>query len=224
MITLGLTGSIGMGKTTVAKLFHQLGIPVHEADAVVRSLLASDQRAILAVRGSFPELPWPNLIGHPATVDRDILATHVFADLAALRCLERILHPLVVASQRRFLQLMARRRSRMAVLEAPLLFEIGLDTVCDATAVVTAPSFIQQQRVMARIGMDQQRFGAIQARQLPDRIKRQRADFVIQTNQSIHHTRMVILRITQHLERRHSFRHTGGKNHWGCKKPLYLRS
>lgn len=199
MIVLGLTGSIGMGKTTVAKLFRQLGIPVHEADEVVRSLLASDRQVVVAVRGSFPGLPWPYLAGYPATIDRATLAAHVFADLAALRCLESILHPLVIDSQRRFLQLMARRQTKMVVLEAPLLFETGSDTMCHATAVVTAPNFIQRRRVMARAGMNQQRFVAIQSRQLPDRIKRQRADFVIHTNQSIHHTRTGILRIAQHL-------------------------
>ncbi len=175
MIILGLTGSIGMGKTTAANDFRRLGVPVHDSDAAVHQLLAPDGAAFGAIQMLFPEA-----IG-PEGVDRRRLGDLVFNDPAALKQLEAILHPLVRERKNRFLKIAARQRSRLVVLDIPLLFETGGDRDCDAVVVVTAPAFVQRARVMARTGMTEEKFTAILAKQTPDRIKRRKADFIVQT-------------------------------------------
>ena len=176
MFILGLTGSIGMGKSTAAAMLRRLGVPVHDADRVVHGLLARGGAAVGAVEAAFG----PEVIREDA-VDRPRLGARVFGDGAALKRLEAILHPLVRRAERRFLALAAARRSRMVALDVPLLFETGGERRVDATLVVTAPAFIQHIRVLARPGMSAEKLTAILKRQTPDAEKRRRADFVIET-------------------------------------------
>ena len=176
MILLGLTGSIGMGKSTAAQALRRLGVPVHDADAAVHRLLAPGGRAVAAVLAAFPDVGTPE-----GGIDRRALGTRVFGDAAALKRLEAILHPLVGAAKRRFLAAAARRRRRLVVLDIPLLFETGGERACDAVLVVSAPAFLQRQRVLARPGMTPEQFQAILAKQLPDAAKRRRTPYVIST-------------------------------------------
>src|SRR5689334_1251690 len=177
MIVLGLTGSIGMGKSTAAALLRRLGLPVYDADAAVHRLLGPGGAAVPQVEAAFP-----GTSGF-AGIDRRRLGARVFGDRAALRRLEAILHPLVRGEQRRFLKAMAARRAPLVVLDIPLLFETGGEQICDAVIVVSAPHFLQRARVLARPGMTEARFAAILAKQMPDREKRRRADFVVPTGQ-----------------------------------------
>jgi dephospho-CoA kinase len=170
---LGLTGSIGMGKTTASGLLRRLGVPVHDADREVHRLLGPRGMAVAAVAAAFPEAI------RKGRVDRSVLGGIVFADPAALHRLERILHPLVHQAERRFLRRWA--RAPVVALDIPLLLETGGDIRCDAVAVVTAPSFLQAQRVLRRHDMTPDRLAAIRARQMPEAEKRRRADFVIPT-------------------------------------------
>lgn len=174
MIVLGLTGSIGMGKSTTAAMFRQLGIPVYDADAAIHRLQAPGGAAVGAILREFPGTD-----NEKGGIDRGKLGPLVFADPAALARLEAILHPMAAAEQRRFLRAMRRRRVRLVVLDVPLLFETGGKGRCDMVLVVSAPAAIQKARVMARPGMTRSRLAAILAKQMPDREKRRRADFVL---------------------------------------------
>ena len=176
MFILGLTGSIGMGKSTAAGMLRRLGVPVHDADRVVHRLLGRGGAAVGAVAKAFGA----GMIRGGA-VDRPKLGAKVFGDGAALKRLEAILHPLVRRAERRFLALAAARRARLVALDIPLLFETGGEARVDATLVVTAPAFLQRLRVLARPGMSAGKLAAILARQTPDAEKRRRADFVIPT-------------------------------------------
>jgi len=176
MIILGLTGSIGMGKSTAARMLRRFGVPVHDADRVVHGLLAKGGAAVAAVEAAFG----PEVIRNGA-VDRPKLGAKVFGNRAALTRLEAILHPLVRRAERRFLALAAARRAKVVVLDIPLLFETGGQRRVDATLVVTAPAFIQRIRVLARPGMSAEKLAAILQRQTPDAEKRRRADFLVQT-------------------------------------------
>lgn len=175
MFILGLTGSIAMGKSTAAAMFRRLGVPVFDADRTVHDLLAPDGEAHQAVAAAFPDAV------ADSRLDRAAIGRRVFNDPAALQRLERLLHPRVRRHQCRFLNIMARRRVPLVVLDIPLLFETGGDRSCDAVAVVSAPWFVQEQRILARPGMDRRRLRATLARQMPDGEKRRRADFVIPT-------------------------------------------
>ena len=177
MIILGLTGSIGMGKTTAAENFRRLGVRVHDADAAVHRLLAKGGEAAAAVAEAFPAA----LEG--GAIDRRRLGAMVFGNDEELHRLEAILHPLVAASRDRFLAIAARAGARVVALAAPLLFETGDDRHCDAVAVVSAPAFIQRQRVLMRPGMSAEKLDAMLARQMPDTEKCRRADFLIPTGQ-----------------------------------------
>ncbi len=168
---LGLTGSIGMGKSEAARMLKRLGIPVFEADRVVHQLLAKE--AIPFIAKTFPACI------KNGVVDREALGKIVFSDTRQKAALEAIMHPLVHAKQKRFLQIM--QRKELVVLDIPLLFETGWDKECDAVMVVSAPAMIQRQRVMQRAGMTEQKFQAILAAQMPDSEKRKRADFIIHT-------------------------------------------
>ncbi len=173
MVILGLTGSIGMGKTVAAGMFRRLGIPVHDADAAVHRLLGQRGGAVAAVAAAFPG------VLREGAIDRAELGRRVFDDPAALERLEDVLHPAVRRDQAAFLRHQARRGCALAVLDVPLLFETGADTDCDAVAVVGAPHFVQEARVLARPGMTRQRLAAIRAQQMADAEKRRRADFLI---------------------------------------------
>ena len=175
MRVLGLTGSIGMGKSAAARALRRLGIPVHDADATVHRLLGSGGGAVAAVAQAFPG------VVADGTVDRAALGRRVFDNPAALARLEAILHPLVQRSEQRFLRGALARREPVAVLDIPLLFEIGGERRCDAVIVVSAPRFVQEARVLRRKGMTAARLLAVRARQMPDAEKRRRADFVVPT-------------------------------------------
>jgi dephospho-CoA kinase len=175
MFVLGLTGSIGMGKSETAKMFRRLGVPVYDADAEVHKLLARGGEAVAAVEAAFPG------VVKDGAVDRQALGARVFGKPDELRRLEAILHPRVGARQRRFLARHAARGTRLVVLDIPLLFEGNGEARCDATVCVSAPPGLQKWRVMRRPGMTEQKFHDIVARQVPDKVKRQRADYVVLT-------------------------------------------
>jgi len=173
MQIIGLTGSIGMGKSTAAALLRQLGVPVYDADAAVHRLLGPGGRAVPAIERRFPGTV------HDGAVDRGALGRIVFGDLAALRALEAIVHPLVFEAQQRFLRAHSVRRTRGVVLDIPLLFESGSARRCDAILVVSASPVLQRQRVLRRPGMTVEKLAGILAQQMPDAEKRRRADVVI---------------------------------------------
>ncbi|MFY7960480.1 MAG: dephospho-CoA kinase [Elsteraceae bacterium] len=177
MLVIGLTGSIGMGKSTAALQLKRLGLPVYDADATIHSLSAAGGAAIPAIRARFPQAV------HNGAVDRSALGAIVFADRAALKDLEKILHPLARRLQRRFLARNALAGRRRVVLDIPLLFETGGERRCDLTVVVTAPAFLQRQRVLRRPGMTEAKLDGILARQTPDAEKRRRADLIVPTGQ-----------------------------------------
>ena len=179
MFVVGLTGSIGMGKTTAAAMFRRLGAAVHDADAVVHALLGPGGGAVAAVAGAFDDVL--SGVGATAQIDRKALGARVFDDPAALAQLEAILHPMVRRAEGRFLRHQTRQGRRVAVLDVPLLFETGGEGRCDAIAVVSAPIFVQEARVLSRPGMTRERLASILARQMPDTEKRRRGDFVLPT-------------------------------------------
>ena len=172
-LVLGLTGSIGMGKTVATEIFRHSGIPVFAADEVVHRLLSPTGEAALIVRKSFPQAV------RNETIDRKDLGNKVFQKPEYLQQLEGILHPLVQKQKARFVSKAQRRRQAFVVLDIPLLFETGGETHCDYVAVVTAPPFVQRSRVMSRDGMTEIKYVRILEKQIPDVIKRRRADFII---------------------------------------------
>ena len=172
---IGLTGSIGMGKSVSARQLRQLGLPVHDADAVVHAALRPDGAAFVPVSLAFPD------VVVDGRIDRRLLGQRVFHDLQALKTLEKIIHPIVQAAEQRFRRRLSLQRRKWAVLDIPLLYETGADRRIPVIAVVTAPAFIQRQRVLKRPGMDAARFAAVLARQWPDRVKRTKADAIIHT-------------------------------------------
>lgn len=175
MLILGLTGSIGMGKSTAADMLRRLGVPVCDSDRVVHDLLAKGGAAVQPVEGAFQG------VVRDGAVDHKLLADRVFNDPEALRRLEAVLHPMVHETQTRFLKHAAGRGESLVALDVPLLFETGTDWRCDAVIVVSAPMFLQAARVLGRHGMTPKRFKGVLSRQMPDAEKRRRADFVVQT-------------------------------------------
>jgi len=176
VIILGLTGSIGMGKSTAAKTFRRLGVPLFDADAVVHRLLAPGGAAVGPVETAFP-----GVRDEAGGIDRQRLGQRVFRDPPALRRLEGIIHPMVRQAERRFVARARARRVPLVVLDIPLLFETGGVERCDVVLVVSAPARLQRERVMRRSGMSESRFADILRAQIPDREKRRRADFVVAT-------------------------------------------
>ena len=181
MFVLGLTGSLGMGKSTTARFFAEAGVPVHDADAVVHRLYEGE--AVRAIEAAFPGT------ADGGTVDRGKLAARVLSDPTALKQLEDIVHPLVQAAERRLIAEAEARGEKVAVLDIPLLFETGGDRRVDAIVVVTAPPDVQRSRVLERPGMTIERLESILARQMPDAEKRRRADFVVDTSQGFESAR-----------------------------------
>jgi dephospho-CoA kinase len=175
MFILGLTGSLGMGKSTTARVFAEAGVPVHDADAVVHRLYEGEAAA--AIEAAFPGATTGG------KVDRNKLAARVLGDAAALKRLEAIVHPLVQRAEERLLAEAEARGERIAVLDIPLLFETGGDRRVDAVVVVSAPPEVQRARVLERPGMTMEKLEAILAKQMPDAEKRARADFVVDTAQ-----------------------------------------
>jgi dephospho-CoA kinase len=193
MIVIGLTGSIAMGKTTAARALRRMGLPVHDADAAVHRLFRKGGAAVAAIEKAFPDTV------REGAVDRAVLGRMVFQDLDALERLEAIVHPLVRSDADEFLRCCGRRRAPIAVLDIPLLFETGRDRDCDTTILVSAPAFLQAQRVLRRPAMTEQRLADIRARQMPDHEKRRRADFVVHTGLSRRETLRQLTRIVKLL-------------------------
>lgn len=187
MIVLGLTGSIGMGKSTVAAMFRAEGVPVFDADAEVHRLQGPGGMLVATIERAFPGT------AGVGGIDRAVLSRYVLGDKAALHRLERIVHPAVAVARRNFLR--RHRARRLVVLDIPLLYEKGSHRDIDKVAVVSAPAWMQRKRVMARFGMTAAKLAHIRALQVPDPVKRQRADFVIDTGVQRHETRAEIRRL-----------------------------
>jgi len=175
LIVIGLTGSIGMGKTTTAEAFKRFGIPVHDADAAVHKLFSKGGAAVGPVEAAFPG------VTRNGAVDRSLLSQKVLGDNQALRRLENIVHPLVGREKTKFLIRAALARCQVVVLDIPLLFETGGDRDCDLVVVASAPHFLQTARVIRRPGMTPEKLASIRSNQMPDRLKRRMADFVVPT-------------------------------------------
>lgn len=191
MFILGLTGSIGMGKTTTARLFAEEGVPVHDADAAVHKLYEGE--AVPLIEAAFPGTT------QAGRVDREKLGRRVVGDAAALKRLEAIVHPLVRQAEERFLAEAKARDAKVVVLDIPLLFETGGDTRVDATVVVTAPADVQRARVLERPGMSAEKLDALLAKQMPDAEKRRRADFIVDSGQGIEHARAQVRQILSRI-------------------------
>jgi dephospho-CoA kinase len=197
MIVLGLTGSIGMGKSTAGEFFAEAGVPMHDADAAVHRLYAGPAAPL--IEAAFPGTT------RDGVVDRARLADRVISDPAALKRLEAIVHPLVRGEEEQFLASAEAAGAPVAVLNIPLLFETGGDARCDAIVVVSAPAETQRERVMSRPGMTEEKFTGLLDKQMPDAEKRRRADFVVDTSQDFDSTRAqvrAILRQAANLPRR----------------------
>ena len=194
MIVLGLTGSIGMGKSTTAKMFADAGVPVHDSDETVHRLYAG--KAAPLVEAAFPGTT------HSGVVDRTKLAGRVLGDAAALKTLETIVHPLVRADADAFLARHRAAGAPLVVLDIPLLFETGGRNRVDKVVVVTAPADIPRARVLARPGMSEEKLAAILAKQVPDAEKRRQADFVIDTGEGMDAARTAVDAIIAELSRR----------------------
>ena len=174
MFVLGLTGSLGMGKSTTARFFAEEDIPLHDADAVVHQLYEGEATPL--IEAAFPGTTTGS------KVDRDKLAKEVLDNAAAIKKLENIIHPLVGRAEARFLDEAARKGAAVVVLDIPLLFETGAERRCDAVVVVSAPAEVQRIRAFERPGMTEEKFEAILVKQMPDAEKRARADFVVDTS------------------------------------------
>lgn len=196
MFVLGLTGSIGMGKSEAARAFRRLGVPVYDADAAVHRLMRKGGGAVAAIAAAFPGAV------KDGAVDRAALGGLVFGKPAALRRLERIVHPLVGAQQRRFLASMAARRQALVVLDVPLLFETNGERRTDAAVVISAPAFVQRARVLRRSNMTPGKLARIQGQQMPDSLKRQRADFVVRSGLGKRQSLAAVRRIVRLLRGR----------------------
>ena len=183
MIVIGLTGSIGMGKSETARMFAEQGVPVCESDAIVHRLYEKDGAAVAPVAAAFPDMR------DDGGIDREKLSRHLAANAEDFARLEAIVHPLVRAEQENFLKDARKRNVRLAVLDIPLLFETGRDRDVDRIVVVSAPAEVQRRRVLARPGMDEAKFAAILARQVPDAEKRARADFIVDSAHGFDHAR-----------------------------------
>ena len=181
MFVLGLTGSLGMGKSTTAKMFAEEGVPVHDADAAVHRLYEGEAASL--IEAAFP--------GTTAggKVDRDELARRVLGNTVAIEKLEKIVHPLVRRAEELFLEMASRKGAPVVILDIPLLFETGGERRCDAVVVVSAPPEVQHARVFERPGMTEEKFAAILAKQIPDAEKRARAYFVVDTSKGFDATR-----------------------------------
>ena len=196
MIVLGLTGSIGMGKTTTADIFRALGCPVFDADAAVHRLYANGGKAVPLIRAIFPDAV------KDGAVDRTVLGGHMGRDPLNLQVLESFIHPMVGEMRANFFAKAKQDRADIAVLDVPLLFETGGDKHVDKIAVVTAPAAVQRERVMAREGMTEALFNMILSRQTPDSEKRARADYLIFSDQGLPFAREQVQKIIDDLRKK----------------------
>ena len=190
---VGLTGSIGMGKSETAKLFARLGLPVFDADATVHALYGPGGAGSAAIATRFPEAVTAE------GVDRARLARIIAAHPPSLRALEALIHPLVRQEEDRFVEAARARNEQLVILDIPLLFETGRDKTMDAIVVVSAPEAVQRERVLKRTGMTLEKFQAILARQVPDSEKRAQADFIVETDQGLDHALAQVKRVAAEL-------------------------
>lgn len=196
MFILGLTGSIGMGKSATAKMFKSRGIPVHDADASVHKLMGPGGAAVGLIEKIFPSAVSKGII------DRQVLGQLVFGHDVALKKLEMILHPLVRAEETKFLRLCQLHRDPLVVLDIPLLFETDGQKRMDGVVVVSASKMLQEKRVLARAGMTKNKFQAILKKQMPDSLKRRKADYVIYTGAGFRNARNQVRMVISHLKKR----------------------
>jgi dephospho-CoA kinase len=201
ILLVGLTGSIGMGKSTAAARFLELGIPVFDSDREVHRLYAG--AAVPLIEQAFPGTT------KDGKVDRSALSATLLSDPSGFERLERIVHPLVRSSQQTFLRDAAKKGEKIAILEVPLLFETGLEKHLDLVVVVSAPADTQRQRVLARPGMTEEKLQSVLARQLPDTEKCRRADYVVDTSGSLADTHEQVDRVAAKFA--------------GCKARAYAR-
>lgn len=196
MLLIGLTGSIGMGKSETAKMFAKLGVPVYDADAAVHRLYAKGGAAVAPLAEAFPQ------VIVDGAVDRAALSRAVIGLPEEMKKLEAIVHPLVGQAQIAFLKKAQAEGHHAVVLDIPLLYETGGETRVDVVVVVSAPYHLQQQRVLARPDMDMAKFAAIHAKQVPDAEKRARADFVIETDKGLDHAFEEVKSVVEALKHR----------------------
>lgn len=192
MLVIGLTGSIGMGKSTVAGMFAKHGIPVLDADLIVHRLYEGE--AVAPVEALFPG------VAPDGRIDRGLLAAAIGGSRERLHALEKIVHPMVVRAELDFLREQERQGARMALIEIPLLYESAAESRFDVVVVVSAPGDVQRERVLARPGMSEEKFEALLSRQFPDEAKRERADFVVDTGASLADVEAQVAKVVQALE------------------------
>ncbi|OIN85630.1 MAG: dephospho-CoA kinase [Alphaproteobacteria bacterium CG1_02_46_17] len=201
MKIIGLTGSIGMGKSVTASMLQRMGYPVFDSDLAVHKLLAPYGAAFQTVALSFPEC-WD---AKKHLIDRQKLGRIVFADSSKRKELEDILHPLVWWQQKKFIQESIARGAKIAVLDIPLLFETGSQRKCDAVICVDSPHFIQRQRVLSRPNMNEDHFYAILSRQMPQFEKKKLSDYILQTGlgyaHTLRHLKKIIANLTKDINR-----------------------
>lgn len=190
---LGLTGSIGMGKTTTAGMFKDFGCPVFDADAAVHALYDKGGEAVPLIKAVFPDAV------KDGKVDRKILGVHMREDPLNLQVLESFIHPMVGTRRQNFLEEAGRDKADIVVFDVPLLFETGGDKHVDAVVVISAPASVQKERVMARPGMTVDLFNMIMSRQMPDAQKREKADFIIMTDQGLDAAREQVQSVLQDI-------------------------
>jgi len=191
-LIIGLTGSIGMGKSTTAEMFAELGVPVWDADQAVHRLYGIGGAAVKPIQNLYPDA----IIA--GVVSREVLKTWIAADPGALKQIEQIVHPMVACDRAEFIK---STNADLIVLDIPLLFETGSDKNMDVVVVVSAPAKIQQERVLARDGMTIEHFEAIKAKQLPDKEKRNLADYVIETS-SIEQAKIQVAKVLQQIRKK----------------------
>jgi dephospho-CoA kinase len=196
MLIIGLTGSIGMGKTETAKMFARHGVPVCDSDATVHFLYDKGGVAVAPIQALFPDAVVDG------RVDREALGRAVLGKPEAMKQLEAVVHPLVGLAQRDFLQKAAAAGAKMAVIDVPLLFETGGEKRVDVVVVVSAPADMQRQRVLARPGMTAEKFELILKKQVSDAEKRRRADFVVDSSKGLEHAEREVVAIIEALKHR----------------------
>ena len=196
MTIVGLTGSVGMGKSTVSRMLRQMAIPVFDADAVVHALMTRDYTVRAALAAAFPECVDMSRVDG---VNRGALGAVIFGDVEKKRLLESILHPAVARARRAWLRSCG--RCPVVVCDIPLLFETGLHHAVDVVVVVSAPLFVQRQRVLRRSGMTPERFQAIQTHQWPDAQKRRHADVVLHSGRSLGALRQQVMALMRTMRR-----------------------
>jgi len=221
MIVIGLTGGVGMGKSSVAKMLQDLGIPAYSADEAVHVVLGKGGCAVARVAKAFPETM------KRGKIDRTLLGCAVFGDSEKLRRLEKIIHPLIAKAERAFLREARRAKAPAALLEIPLLFETKAERRCDLTLCVSAPRAVQKARVLKRPGMDMKKLRALLARQMPNAEKCKKADYVIPTGVSLAETKKHVRKLIERLglmktPRGSSKRPQGGRGRSMSRKPSAL--